>query len=530
MYDVDGSELDPRDVTPAPRTALAQREVPRLEAVLNARADALKPADQLELAHQLTSCAATLDWMRCKAVSAFALRERSNPRVMGATGIRGGINMVPLGGVDTPHIPESVLVEVALAVGCSEHAARNLVAVGLDLRFRLPVTNNDFGGGRITYAHARVISEATRDLSVDTVAALEARLADAAQTRTPPRLRILARRLVAKADPAAMARRHRREYDARSTAMFPIGDGIGAFCLNHDLPTMCVIDDHLSAWARQRRRLDPTTSHAAHKADAAAHLLLAQHPLTGQPLIGTHHPGTASTSTTASAADPEPGHAPHPNPSDEPENPPHPPSAGELRASWPAPGSDFESQYDTWPEIATVADLTSYLPARTELRVHLSADTLLGIDNDTCELEGYGALTATQARQLALQSASTTLRRVFTDPADNSILFLDANTYRFKRRQTETINTLHPISCFPGATTPATRCDTDHRDEYRFGTDDPDPPGQTVVPNGQPLDRWHHRVRTHLDWTADADSHDAHTFTWTSPHGRSYAVHDHDGA
>jgi hypothetical protein len=167
--------------------------------------------------------------------------------VMRALDLRGGINMVPLGGVDTPDVPESALPEIALAVGCSEHAARDLVAVGLDLRFRLPQTNNDFGGGRITYAHAKVISETTRELSVDRVDKLDARLAEAAQTRTPPRLRILARGLVAKADPAAMARRHQREYDARSTAMFPNGDGIGAFCVNHDLTTMCVIDDHLSA-------------------------------------------------------------------------------------------------------------------------------------------------------------------------------------------------------------------------------------------------------------------------------------------
>lgn len=514
-YDADGSETDRRDVAPAPRTALAVRELPRLASVLNARADALEPADQLELAHQLTSCGATLEWMRCKTVSGFALRERSNPLVMRATNIRGGIEMRQLGGVDTPEVPESVLPEIALAVGCSEHAARDLVAVGLDLRFRLPQTNNDFGGGRITYQHAKVISETTRELSVDTVEKLDARLVEAAQTRTPPRLRILARRLVATADPAAMARRHRCDYDARSTAMFPNGDGIGAFCFNHALATMCVIDDHLGAWAQQRRRLDPTTSYAAHKADAAALLLLGQHPLTGAPLIGNQQLTPTATPATAQAQGPARADEPCP---------------AAPRPAWPAPGSDFESQYAHWPKIPTVADPTNFLPARTELRIHMSADTLLGIDNETCELEGYGPLTAAQARRLAVQSATTTLRRVFTDPADDSILFLDARTYRFKHQQTETINTLHPISCFPGATTPADKCDTDHRDPYRLGTPDTDPPGQTVVPNGQPLDRPHHRHRTRLGWTAVAHPQDPHTIAWTSPHRRTYIVHDHEGA
>jgi hypothetical protein len=561
-FDADGVELDPRDVPPAPRTTLALRELPRLEAVLDARPDALEPTDQLELAHQLTSCSATLDWMRCKTVTGFALRERSNPLVLSVINVRGGVSMVSLGGVDTPEVPESVLPEIALAIGCSEHAARDLVAVGLDLRFRLPQTNNDFGGGRITYAHAKVISETTRELSVDRVETVDGRLAEAAQTRTPPRLRILARRLVAKADSTAMARRRQREYDARSTAMFPTGDGIGAFCVNHDLTTMCVIDDHLSAWATHRRHLDPTTSFAAHKADAAAHLLLGQHPLTGRRLIGPNEP--SPTLTVATCGTTAHGTAAATTPADR-ETSSQQPSPEDLSPAWPAPGSDFESQYAQWPKIPTVADPTCFLPVRTELRVHISADTVLGIDDETCELEGHGPLTADQARHLALQSASTTLRRVFTDPADNSVLFLDARTYRFKRDQAEAIATIHPISCFPGATTPASRCDSDHRKPYRFGTcrapgppgqtppgqtppgqtivsdahdppgqtivsDAHDPPGQTLVANGQPLGRRHHRIRTHLGWTAVADPQDAHAITWTSPHGRTYIVHDHEGA
>lgn len=161
----------------------------------------------------------------------------------------------------------------------------------------------------------------------------------------------------------------------------------------------------------------------------------------------------------------------------------------------------------------------------------MTADTLLGLDDATCELEGFGPITAERARQLALQSASTILRRVFTDPADDSILFLDAGRYRFSGDQREAIRAMHPISTFPGATTPAGCCDLDHVREYQTGPPGrPDPPGQTMVANAQPLGRRHHRVRTHGGWQVRVDPDDPHTFHWTSPYGRPYASHDHHGA
>ena len=494
LYDDDSGVVDRRDVPPTPSSSLTATRLPRYVSVLDARVEALDAENQLELAHELAACSATLDWLRCKTASAFAIGECSDPLVVRAGLLRGGIAMLQAGGDGTPEVPESVFAELALAISCIEHAARDLVAVGLDLRYRLPQTNNDFGGGRLSYAHAKVISQATRQLDLATVDTLDAKLATAAQTRTPPRLRILANRLVAKADPESMRRRHQHEYDSRSTAMFPLGDGVAAFTFNHDLDTICVIDDHLDTWARRRRLIDPNTGLDAHKADAAAHLLLGQHPLTGTSLFHrlSSNPGTPADAPTAEGQ---------------------------------------ETLLQGWPQLPTVADPTHFLPARTQLRVHMSADTLLGLDDNSCELAGYGPITAQQARRLALDSATTTLRRVFTDPADDTVMFLDAGSYRFTRTQTEAIATLHPISTFPGATTAASKCDTDHRAPYQFaaagGTD---PPGQTVVPNAQPLRRQHHRLRTHLNWTPVTDPHDPHTITWTSPHGRTYIVHDHQGA
>ena len=497
VRDDSGQVIDPRDVPRSSRPSLfAASQLDRFAAVLSANVEALEEDNQLELGAELTSCVATLEWMKCRVASSLAVNDATSPEANHAPSLGSALRGQPvlqlLGGPDTPAVSEFLPPEIALAFGCSEREATSYLAVGLDLRFRLRCTNAEFGGGRISYHHAKAISEATRHLPVEAAEALDAVLADAATTRTPARLRILARRKAAAADPAGFADRHHDAMTRRGTAMFPLGDGMGAFSLTTSLAAAAVIDDHISAWAGRLRTLQPELPLDAHRADAATRLLLGQHPLTGADLL---------TRTIES-----------------------------------------ETAGDISPATAT-PELTEWLPARTELRVTMSADTLLGVDDDTCELDGFGPITAAQARRLALQSASVTLRRVFTDPADNSILFLDANRYRFTRDQIACITTLHPYSTFPGATNRATRCDIDHLNEYRRVTEPPtqrhmrdgpptsvDPPGQTVVTNGQPLGRRHHRQKTHAGWRARRDPDDPHTIHWTSPRGRNYIVNDTDGA
>lgn len=290
-WDLEGRRVDPRDVAPAPVTAFARQQAQRFTAVLSATSTVLDERDQLELLREATGCKATLDWLVCRTVSSLACKDSIQRREVaqsrsGAPLRPGGGEMMPLGGEGTPLVCEFLVPEVALELCCSEGAARDLIAVSLDLRFRLPSTNATFGGGRLTLAHARVISEMTRCLSEDDALRLDERLAEAATTRTPARLRVLARRWVAKLCPESFRRRHRAAVAQRSTAMFATQDGMAAFCLDHQLETLAVIDDQLDAWARQRRSLDPATSFAAHKADAATHLLLGQHPVSGVPAWG----------------------------------------------------------------------------------------------------------------------------------------------------------------------------------------------------------------------------------------------------
>lgn len=531
VLDVGGEVIDPAVLAPSRPAFLVGSRLPLFAAVLGAKVESLAEADQLELGAQIATCRAMLDWRACRAAASFAWKDAGSPVTAAAAGRLGGPVLRLYAGPGTPECSEFVTTEIGLAFGCSERTAADYVAVGLDLRFRLPATNSEFGGGRIGFAHARVISAETRQLSQDAALELDPVLAEAALTRTPARLRALARRLVAKADPAVMAARARRAYEERSAPLFPVGDGQACLPVRHDLAVMAVIDDRLDAFARQRRRLDPDTPFAAHRADAAAHLLLGQHPLTGQSLLTGHNVLLSTVPDPLPSADPATGStvawcAAGGRPAGEGGWHHVAGGATPFPGGWPA-----RTAPDPCPAVPAVADPTNYLPARTELRVTMTADTLLGLDDATCELEGFGPITAERARQLALQSASTILRRVFTDPADDSILFLDTGRYRFSGDQREAIRAMHPISTFPGATTPAGCCDLDHLHEYQTGPPGrPDPPGQTMVANAQPLGRWHHRIRTHGGWQVRVDPDDPHTFHWTSPYGRPYASHDHHGA
>ncbi|MCW2797779.1 HNH endonuclease signature motif containing protein [Nocardioides sp.] len=80
-----------------------------------------------------------------------------------------------------------------------------------------------------------------------------------------------------------------------------------------------------------------------------------------------------------------------------------------------------------------------------------------------------------------------------------------------------------PHCVFPWCERHSRSCDLDHINRYDPGTaDDPGPPGQTRPENLAPLCRRHHRCKTRGRWRylRNPDG----TYTWTSPHGRTYQV------
>lgn len=81
-----------------------------------------------------------------------------------------------------------------------------------------------------------------------------------------------------------------------------------------------------------------------------------------------------------------------------------------------------------------------------EIRVTVSAETLLGISQAPAELDGYGPITAGSARRLA-HRAGTTWRRLLTDPTTGAILDVGRTRYRPPEALADHIRTRYGDRC-----------------------------------------------------------------------------------
>ncbi len=472
---------------PMSRSLAARGWVDEASQALDAHPRALGSDQLLDLAADLARASARLDAKKCETAAVFALRHRD----VNGFGIGEGLDgLRPYGGDGTPWASQFCVYELAVELHCSETAATDLISVGLDLGYRLECTRSDFGAGRIDYPRARVISEETRELTERQAAAVDPALAEAALTRTPGKLRSYARRRIARLYPDTDKQQAADAFRKRYLSVFSAGHGMGVLWLTAPLDVLALIDERLTEHARAHRdgaansdsrsnREADTENPSERAADNDRRGLDARRcDLAVNALLGYLSPANATMRPASTSAD--------------------------------------------QPAACDVAGI-----ATTTLRVTMTADALLGVTDEPAELDGYGPITAEQARLLALQSATTTIRRLFTDPVNNAVMVYDANRYTFTRTQQAAIRVLHPRCVFPGCRTRSERCDTDHREPYRRTETGPDPPRQTTVDNGQPLCRRHHRLKTFGQWKVVCN--DTHTYTWTSPTGHTHIVEDnHD--
>ncbi|BCN67245.1 hypothetical protein RE943_07180 [Prescottella equi] len=106
-------------------------------------------------------------------------------------------------------------VEVAGILGLAESAARRMIDLGCDLRWRLHQVRAEFQAGRIDLAKAHALSEALSNVSDDKLEDIERRLLDGAGRSTTSRLKERARRLIARLDPDGVRERRLRATDDR---------------------------------------------------------------------------------------------------------------------------------------------------------------------------------------------------------------------------------------------------------------------------------------------------------------------------
>lgn len=152
--------------------------------------------------------------------------------------------------------------------------------------------------------------------------------------------------------------------------------------------------------------------------------------------------------------------------------------------------------------------------ARPTVLVTVPITLLAGDDATTAELSGYGPIDAETARRLV--SDAPALRRILTDPRDDTMLSLGRTRYR-PTDDLRLLLTARDERCrFPNCHRPATVSDLDHSRAWDDG-------GGTDPGNLGHLCRSHHTLKHQTRWRIEAHHADGR-IDWVSPAGRRYST------
>ena len=134
---------------------------------------------------------------------------------------------------------------------------------------------------------------------------------------------------------------------------------------------------------------------------------------------------------------------------------------------------------------------------RTQISLTMPFATWLGLASQPGQLDGYGAVAAALARQIAADAArnhggTTTWRCIVTDNQHGTVVGIGrpfvTPEHDVPLRLAALVRAAEGMCVFPGCQTLARRCDLDHRRPF--------PVGATCSCNIQPLCRGHHRLKT----------------------------------
>jgi hypothetical protein len=150
---------------------------------------------------------------------------------------------------------------------------------------------------------------------------------------------------------------------------------------------------------------------------------------------------------------------------------------------------------------------------RPAIQVVVSADTLLGLDDQPAQLTGYGPITAQTARRLAADESGT-WRRLLTDPDTGALLDISEHRYRPAQRLRDFVSARDDVCAFPTCNQPGYRCEYEHIEPFTHG-------GPTCRCNGALACRRHNLCKRPNDGWNYRRNRDG-SFTWTSSTGHRY--------
>ncbi|QHC67893.1 DUF222 domain-containing protein [Rathayibacter sp. VKM Ac-2759] len=351
-------------------------------------------------------------------------------------------------------VERSLRAELATGSGVSEwELARELERAHL-LVEDLPRTRAALAAARIRWRAGEVICSAAALLPKESRAEFDERAADLALTKTPTQLRRAVDRLRDELHAKPLAERHARAREDRGVWLTPEIDGMAT--LTALLPAAAAVGVY-------------------HRLDRIARTL---------------RDGVDSTDAVRGSGDER--------------------TLSQLRADALADLLCDGDIIGTTPiSDGTKAPPTFVPGVRAEVRLTLAASTAAGLDDAPADLDGYGAIPATVARELA--GVAATFTRVLTDPDAGAVVSV-GRTHRVPPAQMRLALQLRDQTCrFPGCTRRASTSEADHTLEWRNG-------GETALENLASLCTAHHHVRHGDRWTYRL--HPDGTAEWTTPTGR----------
>jgi hypothetical protein len=286
--------------------------------------------------------------------------------------------------------------EVGLALKLSRLTAKARLGRAVQLSEVLPETLHAWQRGELDERRVTAVCDATHYLPVQKARAVQQRVLGRAPEQTLAQLRAALKRAVQHADPDGCRERHRAARRDRRVAVGEEQEGMASLWALLSATDARSCFQWLTRLARGCGTEDPRGMDAR-RADLMVSLLtgtLTYAP--ADPDEGPSSPGTTSGTTSGDVED----------------------ATGSGQCG-PGPESATGRAGPVWPQPVN--------PGKPLVHVLMPFSTLLGLDEQACELVGHGPIPAELAREIA---ADATLKRLVHDPVSGALLDHGRTTYR----------------------------------------------------------------------------------------------------
>ncbi|MFI5706664.1 DUF222 domain-containing protein [Kribbella sp. NPDC051620] len=447
-------------------------------ALAQVRPQSLSPIALIELMKASARQTAWSESIRISAMAAFYRQRKAQ-----------AAELPDAGEIDVhgrPIDPErSWEAEIACALKLSPQTVGKHVDTALRLTSVLSNTHSALRCGAISLSKAISISKATEQLDDAKTRAVEDAVLKRAPIQSHANLQRSLNRQVAKYNAKNAADRHREAKEKREVRIVPLDDGMAGLWIVDSadkIQQMWIVIQAMADLAKRRAgKSGPTTDSST--------------------------PSTTNSGATTDVASTDDG------------------TADGAAGQRPVPRRTADQR-----RADVVADLFGFmlwngldwlgrrLPDQHRRRPHIEVltpiTTLLGMDDEPCELTGYGPIPAEMARRIA---ADGTWRRILTDPANGAVLEASTTRHDPGMLVSETLLAAHPTCDWVNCNRAARECDRDHGAPF----------AQTGITRLADLRNYcelHHIIKDTPSWGWVATNHPDGSTTLTTPTGHRYTT------